>query len=215
MQKNLVELVFIIDKSGSMSGLEKDTVGGFNSLIEKQKQEGEAIVSTVLFSDQRNVVHNRIDIKEVPVMTLKDYCPSGCTALLDAVGHSINYIVNIHKQLEEDERPSKTIFIITTDGMENSSREFSYKKIKQMIDLEKEKYGWEFIFLGANMEAMEDAARIGIDAENACEYNCDSVGTSIIYESLNIAINETRKCKKMSTTWRQNIDKDKKNRRKN
>lgn len=164
MNKNLTELVFIIDKSGSMSGLENDTIGGFNSLIEKQKKEtGKAIVSTILFSDVIDVIHDRLDINQVPNLTNKDYFICGCTALLDAIGQTLTRIIHVHENLNEDEQPGKTLFIITTDGMENSSKEYSYKKIKELINLAKEKYNYEFIFLGANIESEEEASKLGID----------------------------------------------------
>ena len=158
MRKNLTEIVFILDRSGSMSGLEADTIGGYNSLIEKQKsEEGEAYVSTVLFDDEQQVIHDRVDLKKVQPLTRKEYYVRGCTALLDAVGGAIHHIVNVHKYAREEDRPEKTLFIITTDGMENSSCRYTYEKVRQMIERQKEKYGWEFLFLGANIDAIAEA----------------------------------------------------------
>lgn len=214
MLKNLVELVFILDRSGSMSGLEQDTIGGFNSLIKKQKkEEGETIVSTILFNDKNEVIHDRVNINEIGILTENEYYAAGCTALLDAVGNSINHIVNVHKNLPVEERPSKTMFFITTDGMENSSKEYSYTKIRQLIEDRKEKDAWEFVFLGANIDSVAEATKLGIDADNACDYNCDPKGTKIIYDSMCAAISESRQNKRLSKSWRMNIDNDKKNRK--
>lgn len=214
MKKDLTELVFILDKSGSMHGLEKDTIGEFNSLIEKQKKEtGEAIVSTVLFSDNSHVIHNRIALNEVPTLTSREYYVDGCTALLDAIGNAINHIIQVRRRTSEEEQPEKTIFIITTDGMENASVEYTYKKIKSMIEYQKEKFGWEFIFLGANIDAAAEAERMGIQREHAVTYCCDSTGINVNYEGLDEAITEIRVKKSLSTNWRRNIDKDYKNRK--
>lgn len=215
MKKDLTEVVFILDKSGSMSGLEKDTIGGFNSLIEKQRKEpGEAIVSTVLFSDNSTVIHNRMNIKEIPLLTSKEYYVSGCTALLDAVGNAINYINKKHNEANEDEVPEKTLFIITTDGLENASREFTYKKVKNLIENMKEQHKWEFIFLGANIDTVTEARKFGIDADNAVSYNCDVTGVELNYECLGEAISNVRTNKYLSKSWRANIDKDVKSRKK-
>lgn len=214
MKKDLTELVFILDKSGSMHGLEKDTIGGFNSLIEKQKKEsGEAIVSTVLFSDYKQVIHNRINLNEVLVLTSKEYFVEGCTALLDAIGHAIRHIVSVRRNTPEDEQPEKTIFIITTDGMENASIEYTYKKVKEMIQYQKEKFGWEFIFLGANIDAAAEAEKMGINRDNAVSYCCDSSGIDLNYAGLDEAITEIRVKKSLSSSWRRKIDKDYKNRK--
>ena len=179
MKKELTEIVFILDKSGSMGGLEADTIGGYNSFLEKQKKvEGEAYVSTVLFSDYSSVIHDRVPIEEVEPMTEKEYSVGGSTALLDAIGGAIHHIGNVHKYAREEDRPEHTIFVITTDGQENSSNEYSYEKLKKMITRQQEKYGWEFIFLGANMDAIGEAGRLGIRADRAVRYECDKEGTA-------------------------------------
>ena len=214
MKQNLTEIIFILDKSGSMSGLEKDTIGGFNSLIEKQKKEqGEALISTVLFSDSSKVIHNRININDIPLLTSNEYYVSGCTALLDALGNSINYIIKKHKEINIDEVPEKTLFVITTDGYENASKEYTYSKIKSMIKDVKEKYNWEFIFLGANIDAVREASKFGIDEENAVNYNCDTVGVEINYKCLDEAISSVRINKCLSKMWRESIDNDVKSRK--
>ena len=215
--KQLTELVFILDRSGSMAGLETDTIGGFNSLIQKQKQEnGEAIVSTVLFDSQCEVLHDRIPLEKIPVMTENDYYVRGCTALLDTVGRAIHHIGNVHKYAREEDRPDKTLFVITTDGMENSSREYSYEKIKHMIERQKNRYNWEFIFLGANIDAVSEARRFGIDETHAANYHADSKGTALNYEVLSEAICELRACPskaKLSSNWKSRIDEDYKHRK--
>ena len=214
--KQLTELVFILDRSGSMAGLEADTIGGFNSPIQKQKQEnGEAIVSTVLFDSQCEVLHDRISLEKIPVMTENDYYVRGCTALLDAVGRAIHHIGNVHKYAREEDRPDKTLFVITTDGMENSSREYSYEKIKHMIERQKNRYNWEFIFLGANIDAVSEARRFGIDEAHAANYHADPKGTALNYEVLSDAICELRTCcsAKLPPTWKEKIDKDYENRK--
>ena len=209
MKKNLTELVFILDRSGSMGGLEKDTIGGFNSMIEKQKAEaGEALISTVLFDNETEVIHDRLSLKDIPRMTEKEYYVRGCTALLDAVGGAIHHIGNVHKYAREEDRPEKTLFVITTDGMENASRRYSYDKVKAMIQRQKEKYGWEFLFLGANIDAAREAARFGIDADRAANYHADTVGTAVIYEAMNQAVCNIRACRPMSADWRRNVDED-------
>ena len=213
MKKNLTELVFILDRSGSMSGLEDDTIGGFNAMIEKQKKEpGEAYVSTVLFDNHREVIHDRVDIQRIGPMTQEQYYVRGSTALLDAVGNSIRHIANVHKYAREEDRPEKTLFIITTDGMENASREYSYERIRKMIEHEKEKYGWEFIFLGANIDAAKEAARFGIEADCAADYHADSKGTAVIYEAMNDAVRNVRACRPMNGDWKKNVDADYKKR---
>ena len=183
MKKGLTEMVFILDRSGSMAGLEADTIGGFNSMIEKQKkEEGEAYVSVVLFDDENEVIYDREDIRKVEPMTDRQYYVRGCTALLDAVGGAIRHIGNVHKYAREEDVPEKTIFIITTDGLENASREFSYEKVRRMIERQKEKYHWEFMFLGANIDAVKEAGRFGIAPNRAVRYENDSAGTRLNYE---------------------------------
>ena len=213
MKKNLTELVFILDRSGSMSGLENDTIGGFNAMIEKQKREaGEAYVSTVLFDNHREVIHDRVDIQKVEPMNQEQYYVRGSTALLDAVGKSIRHIANVHKYAREEDRPEKTLFIITTDGMENASHEYSYERVRKMIEHEKDKYGWEFIFLGANIDAAKEAARFGIDESRAANYHADSVGTAVIYEAMSEAVCSVRACRPMNADWKKSVDADYKKR---
>lgn len=196
MRKGLTEVVFILDRSGSMSGLEADTIGGFNSMISKQKKEdGEAIVSTVLFDDQQEVVYDRQPVKMVEPMTDRQYYVRGCTALLDAIGGAIHHIGNVHKYAREEDRPEKTMFIITTDGMENASRFYTYDRVKYMVERQKEKYGWEFLFLGANIDAISVAARFGINADRAINYECDQVGTSLNYQVMSETITALRRAK--------------------
>ena len=210
MKKNLTEIVFILDRSGSMAGLEEDTVGGFNAMIEKQKQEaGSAIVSTVLFDHESEVIHDRVDIQRIEPMTRKEYYVRGCTALLDAVGGAIRHIGNVHKYAREEDRPEKTLFVITTDGMENASRRYTYETLKAMIERQKEKYGWEFLFLGANIDAAKEAARFGICADRAANYHADSQGTNVIYETVSEAITQVRCCAApLSADWKQRVDRD-------
>ena len=213
MRKNLTEIVFILDRSGSMAGLEKDTIGGFNAMIEKQKKEpGEAYISTVLFDNHREVLHDRVPVQKVEPMTDRDYYVRGCTALLDAVGHAIHHIGNVHKYAREEDRPEKTLFVITTDGLENASREYTYEKVRQMISHEKEKYGWEFIFLGANIDATKEAARFGIHADCAADYHADSQGTAVVYEAMSEAVCHVRACRPMHAEWKRNVDADYKKR---
>ena len=216
MRENLTEIVFILDRSGSMSGLESDTIGGFNSMIAKQqKEEGEAIVSTVLFDDETNVIHDRVAIGDVKKLTEEDYYVRGCTALLDAVGGAIHHIGNVHKYAREEDRPAKTLFVITTDGLENASRHYSFKDVKKLIKRQQEKYNWEFLFLGANIDAIEVAGNMGISRDRAANYNCDEVGTALNYQVLEAAVTRVRKCKAadMAMTfaggaWKADIDRD-------
>lgn len=189
MKKTLTEIVYILDRSGSMSGLEADTIGGFNSMIEKQKQTGEkAYVSTVLFDDRTEVIHDRVQIEKVDKITNKEYFVRGSTALLDAVGGAIKHIINIHKYAREEDRPDKTIFVITTDGMENASMNYNYEQVKKMIEKEQKEYGWEFIFIGANIDACAEAERFGIRRERAVNYIHDDRGTKLIYEGVSQAM---------------------------
>ena len=207
MKKNLTEIVFILDRSGSMSGLQDDTIGGFNAMIEKQKNEpGEALISTVLFDSVNDVLHDRVDIQKVEPITRKEYFVRGCTALLDAVGSAIHHIGNVHKYAREEDRPAKTLFVITTDGMENASRTYSYGRVKEMIERQKEKYGWEFLFLGANIDATKEAARFGISADRAANYHADSEGTDVIYGAVSEAVCSFR-CDDTPITpdWKRNI----------
>ena len=215
MKKNLTELVFILDRSGSMAGLEKDTIGGFNAMIEKQRGEpGEALISTVLFDNEAEVIHDRIPLDRVSALTEKEYFVRGCTALLDAVGGAIHHIGNVHKYAREEDRPEKTLFVITTDGMENASHFYTYDQVKAMIQRQQEKYGWEFLFLGANIDAAREAARFGIRADRAANYYADSVGTEVVYEAVNEAVCQVRRTAPMNNSWRQRIDEDFKRRRK-
>ena len=209
MKKNLTELVFILDRSGSMAGLEKDTIGGFNAMIEKQKgEEGDAYISTVLFDNISEVIHDRVKLADVPEMTRKEYYVRGCTALLDAVGGAIHHIGNVHKYAREEDRPERTMFVITTDGLENASRRYTYDKVKEMIQRQKEKYGWEFLFLGANIDAAKEAARFGIDADRAANYHADHTGTAVIYEAVCETVCDFRASRPMAADWKKNIDAD-------
>lgn len=213
MKNNLTELVFVIDRSGSMNGLESDTIGGFNSMIEKQRSgEGTVYVSTVLFSTDRVVIHDRRSIEGVDPMTEEQYSVGGCTALLDAVGSAIHHIGNVHKYAREEDVPEKTLFVIITDGLENASREYSRAQVKRMIDRQKEKYGWEFIFLGANMDAGEVAEDIGIERDRSATYCCDSVGTSLNYEALEDVITSVRECGAIRKEWKKSIEADERKR---
>ena len=215
MKKNLTELVFILDESGSMSGLTSDTIGGFNSLIAKQKkEEGEALVSTVFFSNNSKVIHDRLKLKAVPKLTDRDYVPSGCTALLDAVGDAVHHIANIHKYAREEDVPEKTLFVITTDGMENASRKYSHKDVKKLIERVQEEKGWEFVFLGANIDAAETADSIGISAENAVDYHADCCGTEVLYEAVGCAVSSIRASKGLNKAWKCSVEADNKRRKK-
>ena len=206
----MTELVFILDRSGSMAGLEKDTIGGFNAMLEKQRKEpGDAVVSTVLFDTRVEVIHDRVALADVPDLTDREYYVRGCTALLDAVGGAIHHIGNVHKYARREDVPEKTLFIITTDGMENASRRYTYDKVRRMIEHEKEKYGWEFLFLGANIDAAAEAKRFGIDESMAANYHCDEEGTALNYEVISEAITSVRACAApLSADWKQKIDAD-------
>lgn len=202
MQKNnTTELVFILDRSGSMAGLESDTIGGFNSMIQKQREEvGACYVSTVLFDNTTEIVHDRMELSEIGTMTKQDYVVRGCTALMDALGGAIRHIENIHKYARKEDVPEHTIFVITTDGMENASRLYSAEKVKQMIE-EKKKIGWEFLFLAANIDAVETARDFGIDESRAVNYHADSQGTACLYQNVSEAVGEIRRGCKLSVGW--------------
>ena len=205
----------IINHLRSMSGLERDTIGGFNSMIEKQKkEEGEAVVSTVLFDNESVVIHDRLALDKVPRMTEKEYFTRGCTALLDAVGGAIHHIGNVHKYARKEDVPEKTLFIITTDGYENASRRYNYEKVRKMIERQKEKYGWEFLFLGANIDAAAEAKRFGIGADRAVDYHADAVGTALNYEVISDAVCCIRQGVDLDDSWKERIDKDHRARKK-
>jgi uncharacterized protein YegL len=209
MKKNLTELVFILDKSGSMAGLETDTIGGYNSMLKKQKNaDGEAIVTTVLFNHDYELLHDRINVKGISPITDKDYEVGGTTALLDAIGFTIQKIINVQKRTSEDERADKVLFVITTDGLENASHEYSADKIKKMVHQQKEKYGWEFMFLGANIDSISTAEKFGIDEDFAVDYHADSVGTQLNYEAVNEVVLKIRSGKKIDRSWKEEIERD-------
>lgn len=211
--KNTTELVFILDRSGSMSGLEKDTVGGFNSMISKQKTEdGEALVSTVLFDNKSVVIHDRLPLDDVPPMTEKEYFTRGCTALLDALGDAIHHIGNIHKYARREDVPKKTLFVITTDGFENASCRYDYDTVRAMIERQKENYGWDFLFLGANIDAVAEARRFGIDADCAVDYKCDEEGTALNFSVISDVVCGVRSNGRIESDWKKQIDDDVKKR---
>lgn len=209
MKKNLTELVFILDRSGSMSGLESDTIGGFNAMIEKQKkEEGEALISTVLFDDVSEVLYDRVPLDRIARMTDRDYTVRGCTALLDAIGDAIHHIGNVHKYAREEDVPEHTVFVITTDGMENASHRYSAERIRSMIGRQKEKYGWEFLFLGANIDAVETARHFGISEDRAVTCNADPRGVALQYEAMSNAIGCVRACAPLGASWKKGIEED-------
>lgn len=212
MKKGLTELVFILDRSGSMGGLESDTIGGFNGMIEKQKkQEGEANVTTVLFDDQYELIHDHFPIDTIRPLTNRDYYVRGCTALLDAIGKAMQKMINIQKHLPEDEKAEKVIFVITTDGLENASREYGYDQIKKMIERQKERYGWEFLFLGAKMDAVSEARKFGIGADRSVTFCNDSQGVATNYRAVEEAISSMRSAPCMGSvdgSWKKEIEKD-------
>ena len=210
---NITELVFILDRSGSMSGLEKDTIGGFNSMIEKQKkQDGECYVSTVLFYNVSEVIHDRVKLSEIKPMTEDDYYVRGCTALIDAIGGAIHHIGNVHKYARPEDVPEHTMFIITTDGMENASNRYTSDRVKYMIERQKEKYGWEFLFIGANIDAVETAAQYGIGSDRAVNYNADEKGTKILYSTVSESICRMRSNAPLQANWSDEINEDYKKR---
>lgn len=209
MKNGITEMVFILDRSGSMGGLESDTIGGFNAMIEKQKkQEGKAYVTTVLFDHEVNVLHDRVALDEIQPMTDKDYTVRGTTALIDAIGMTIGRIKGQHKELSEDEVPEHTIFVITTDGMENASKEYSSKDVKKMIEHQKKKHNWEFLFIGANIDAVETAKHFGIDKSRAVNYKADARGTGVLYNAVSSVVGSVRKSKAIEDTWCQEINED-------
>lgn len=209
MKDNLTEIVFILDRSGSMGGLETDTIGGFNAMLERQKKaEGEALLSTLLFSNETEVLHDRADIRQVEPLSLQDYRVGGSTALLDAIGGAIRHIGNLHRETRPEERPAHTLFVITTDGQENASRRYGYAELKRLIEGQKERYGWEFLFLGANMDAVAAASRFGIDADRAVRYHCDSAGIALNYEAIGEAILTLREKSALDRDWGERIRED-------
>lgn len=209
MKNNITELVFILDRSGSMSGLESDTIGGFNSLIDKQrKQTGECFVSTVLFDNVSEVLHDRVKLSEIKKMTDDDYTVRGCTALIDAIGCAIHHIANIHKYARKEDVPEHTMFVIMTDGMENASHIYSSDEVKRMIEKEKEKYGWEFLFIGANIDAVETARRFGIGADRSVNYHADKKGTAVVFDTVSETVCSVRASKTLSSAWSDRINKD-------
>ena len=214
MKKNLTELVFILDKSGSMAGLETDTIGGFNAMIERQRQDqGEALVSTVLFSNRSTVIHDRVNLRKIGPLTERQYFVGGSTALIDAIGGAIHHIGNVHKYAREEDRPEHTIFVITTDGMENASHAYSSDEVKAMVQRQKEKYGWEFLFLGANIDAVETAAHFGIGEDRAVTFHNDSEGQALNYAEVSIAVSQVRANAPLSKDWKNRIEEDYKTRK--
>ena len=214
MKNNITELVFILDRSGSMAGLESDTIGGFNAMIEKQKKaDGTCYVSTVLFNDESKVIHDRLPLDKVKPMTLDDYTVCGCTALLDAVGSAVSHISNIHKYARREDIPQNTMFVITTDGMENASHRYNHHKIKSLIQKKKEEAGWEFLFIGANIDAITAASDIGINPDRAVNYIADKKGTGVVYDALNDAVCCMRAAAPISESWKRNINSDYKSRK--
>lgn len=208
MKNSVTEMVFILDRSGSMAGLEKDTIGGFNSMIEEQKKkDGKAFVTTILFDNEYETVHDRVSLESIKPMTDKEYTVRGMTALLDAVGKAINHIGNIHKYARKEDVPEHTIFVITTDGAENASTIYEQAEIKRMIERQKEKYGWEFIFIGANIDAVSTAKRMGINQDRAVEYKQNSKGTRGVYEGITTAVCSLRESGKVDDNWSENIRK--------
>ena len=209
MRNNLTEIVFILDRSGSMAGLESDTLGGFNAMLEKQKKApGQALISTILFDNESVVLHDRVPLERIRPMTERDYSVRGCTALLDAIGGAVHHIGNVHKYARPEDVPEHTLFVITTDGMENASRRYTVDRVREMISRQKAKYGWEFLFLGANIDAISTARRFGIGADRAVNYRADARGTRLNYEVVSDAITGVRCSAPLSATWKQRIDED-------
>ena len=214
MKQNLTELVFIIDRSGSMAGLEVDTIGGFNGMLQKQKKaEGEVLVTTVLFNHESQTIHDRVEIDKVPLLTENDYCVGGCTALLDAVGETVDHIKNIHKYARAEDVPQHTLFVITTDGMENASTKYSCAQVKSLIEQQKER-GWEFLFFGANIDAVATAAGFGIEKERAVDFNNDGEGINLNFEGVCKFIKTMSAGAPNGAEWKRDIEKDYKCRKK-
>ena len=206
MKDNLTEIIFILDRSGSMSRLVEDTIGGFNSFIETQKQEdGEALLTTILFDDQYEILHNGVDIKTVNPLTTKEYSARGMTALLDAIGKTINTVGDRLSKASEDHKPSKVIFVITTDGQENSSKEFNQAQIKKMVKHQTDKYSWQFLFLGANIDAIGTAESFGISGQFASNYSANSIGTDSLYTSLSKNVASYRSVGELSVDWNKDV----------
>ena len=209
MNNNLTEIVFILDRSGSMAAVADDTIGGFNAMLEKQKAEsGEAFVSVVLFDHETEVIYDRVDLQKVEPLTDRQYFVRGSTALLDAIGGAVHHIGNVHRYAREEDRPGKTVFIITTDGLENASRRYTYAQVQRMVQHEQEKYGWEFLFLGANMDAIAAARSFGIREDRAVRYSCDARGTSLNYEVVSRTIGRLRAGRAIEADWSDEIRKD-------
>ena len=214
MKTNRTELVFILDRSGSMSGLESDTIGGYNAMLEKQKKEaGEATVTTVLFDDQYELLHDRIDLKGIAPITDREYYVRGCTALLDAIGRTIQKIANVQRHTAPGQRAEKVLFVITTDGMENASREYTYEKVRQLVERQKREFGWEFLFLGANIDAIRTARRFGIGADRAVNYHADSRGTQLNYQVVSETVSCMRAGAPIAANWKERIEEDFKKRK--
>ena len=210
---NTTELVFILDRSGSMSGLESDTVGGFNSMVQKQKgEDGTALVSTVLFNSESVVLYDRVDVQKIEPMTERQYTVGGCTALLDAIGDAVHHIGNVHKYARDEDVPAHTLFVITTDGLENASYKYSVDEVRKLIERQKEKHGWEFLFLGANIDAVQIARKIGISEDRAVDYCCDAEGTALNYEVLCEAVRDVRAGRGVQKNWKKKIQADFRNR---
>ena len=213
VENNITELVFILDRSGSMGGLEEDTIGGFNSMIEKQKKEkGECLVSTILFDHEVSTLHDRVPLADIEPMTERDYYVRGCTALIDAIGMTVKHIEEVHRYIRKEDVPARTMFVITTDGLENASKEFTAEKVKKMIE-QKKKQGWEFLFIGANIDAVGTAQDFGIDADRAVNYHADKKGTAVLYDCVSCAVSAARSCAPMSADWCKEIEDDYKGRR--
>ena len=214
VQNNITELVFILDRSGSMAGLEADTIGGFNAMLEKQKkQDGVCWVSTILFANESRVIHDRARLEDVRPMTADDYVVGGCTALIDAIGDAIHHVKNVHKYARPEDVPAHTVFVITTDGMENASRRHGAAEVRRSIEQMKEERGWEFLFIAANIDAVQTAGRFGIDADRAVNYRADKRGTHVLYDCVSRAVGSIRANAPMSARWSEEIAADYENRK--